>query len=314
MKYHIDLSKSMRNMAGRSDSRELRKREGKHSPKRTQVDTGDAEIKALLKSMAAQLNRLEAIMEAKASKESVDELTSRVDALETKETNHDDLVKRVEELEALEEAVGGQERSETEQMVKDEVRKGIDEYREREARKLNLILHNVPEPQGETPEQRKLQDMEQVDKILEDIGCPMAKSESAFRLGKVIPNKTRLLKVRLPSSTLKRDALSKAKTLRHSTVEDNRKIYISPDLTPAAREEGKRVRELLKLRRDKGETNLVIRRGEIVRDPTVRHPRGTETPGGHLRMTIRNGRIVSDQNHPVEDHPTTSSPVSRESR
>ena len=58
-------------MSSRNEARELRKREN-HSPKRAQVDTGDTEVKDLLKSMAAQLNRLEAIMEAKASKDSVD--------------------------------------------------------------------------------------------------------------------------------------------------------------------------------------------------------------------------------------------------
>ena len=50
------------------------------------------------------------------------------------------------------------------------------------------------------------------------------------------------------------------------------KIYITPDLTRKEREEGKRLRDELAVRRQAGEINLMIRKGKIV--SAVQTPNG----------------------------------------
>ena len=55
--------------------------------------------------------------------------------------------------------------------------------------------------------------------------------------------------------------MGEAKNLRKS--EQWKGVYISPDLTPSEREEGKKLRDELKARRARGE-QVIIRRGRIV--------------------------------------------------
>ena len=58
--------------------------------------------------------------------------------------------------------------------------------------------------------------------------------------------------------------LRNAKKLRNTNKEQLRKIIISPDMTVTEREINMRLREDLRIRREAGEENLVIRRGKIV--------------------------------------------------
>lgn len=280
-------------MANKVETRDSKKKE---SQKVAEEDAGDVEVKTILRSVAAQLGRLEKLMEAKASKQSVDELTLRVDALEAKSEDHSELTKRVETLEATGGTDIAEESESMERKIKEQVQKGIEEYRERETRKLNLILHNVPESESETAEERKDEDLTKVDEIMRDIGCPDIKSDSAVRLGKATGDRIRLLKVRVPTTGEKHIALNKARLLRQSQVEAHRRIYISPDLTPEARLQGKRLREQLKARRDQGETGLVIRRGQIVQEVATEQPEleNTTRERGAIKMTIRRGRIITN--------------------
>ncbi len=81
--------------------------------------------------------------------------------------------------------------------------------------------------------------------------------------------KPRLLKIRLRSPKVKRKILNKAKELKESEIEHIKKIFITPDLTPAERDENKKLRNELQRRKDAGESGLGIRRGKIVKMKTV---------------------------------------------
>ena len=59
---------------------------------------------------------------------------------------------------------------------------------------------------------------------------------------------------------VKREILGKAKLLKASKYS----IYINPDLTPDQRKRDSELRKALKTRRANGESNLIIRKGEIV--------------------------------------------------
>ena len=82
-----------------------------------------------------------------------------------------------------------------------------------------------------------------------------------YRLGRKITDKTRPLLIPLPDISTKRQLLKLSKTLKDSEAWNN--IFISPDLTPMEREEGKKLKDELRRRRNEGE-DVNIRRGKIV--------------------------------------------------
>ena len=84
----------------------------------------------------------------------------------------------------------------------------------------------------------------------------------AYRVGKAMQAKPRLLIVTLDTPGVKGDLLRMAPQLRNSEKWGN--IYITPDLTKAERDAARKVREELAARRAAGETNLTIRRGRVV--------------------------------------------------
>jgi len=116
----------------------------------------------------------------------------------------------------------------------------VDEYVEREKRKMNLILHNVPE-QGEGSFQDRIQKDIDIFKIIinTELDEQNVQVTRAIRLGKYIEGKKRLMLVELKDENVKRDILKKAKILRNSGQWSN--VYISPDLTPKERIEGKKL-------------------------------------------------------------------------
>ena len=137
----------------------------------------------------------------------------------------------------------------------------VDEYVDRERRRCNLVIHNVPEPDGEF-EARKAQDQATFTDMVRSEFRLQVKVNKAIRLGKKMEDRARLILVTLDSEESKREVLRHATQLRHSTNWSN--VYISPDLTPAERETSKKLREELKRRREEGEPNLTIRGGRII--------------------------------------------------
>ena len=146
-----------------------------------------------------------------------------------------------------------------------QVLENIDEYLDREKRINNLIFHNLPELEATAPSpaERTQHDHGKICEILKDefhlTGVAMKK---CIRLGKPANNRPWLILVTLQYLQQKRDILRNAKQLRDSNKWGN--IYISPDLTPKERDLGRKLRAELKDRRSNGETNLIIRRGQII--------------------------------------------------
>ena len=77
-------------------------------------------------------------------------------------------------------------------------------------------------------------------------------------------NKPAPLLVRMRTAGQKWAIIGQAKKLRYAR-EEARRIMILPDLTIEEREIDRRLREELKLRREKGEKDIYISRGEIRR-------------------------------------------------
>ena len=144
-----------------------------------------------------------------------------------------------------------------------EIIENVDEYIDREKRKLNLIVHNVKEPEGVNQVERVKNDTETFDKIIKGEFNLRVKVSRAVRLGKKQEGKNRLLLVTVGNFEEEKDLLRLAKNIQQSDEWSN--IYISPDLTPKEREVNRVLRAEIRRRRDAGESNLVIRNGKIIK-------------------------------------------------
>ena len=100
----------------------------------------------------------------------------------------------------------------------------IDEYRDRESRKLNLILYNVPETQTGDTSACKVYDTNFVSDIANKIQAGKVDVTSVSRLGQKVDNKNRLLKVQVANLSQKKSLLLNAKKLRQCTG-DLKNIY-----------------------------------------------------------------------------------------
>ena len=140
----------------------------------------------------------------------------------------------------------------------------LDERRERELRKNNVIIHNIPESNEETPQENEQADENFIKRIADELTIEDIEISETKRIG-AAGNKPRLVKVTLKSGPQRRELLQKAKNLRTTEEECLKKIFIVPDLSKRAREESKKLREELKRRRENGEMNLVISKGKITK-------------------------------------------------
>lgn len=152
-----------------------------------------------------------------------------------------------------------------ESSIDSKVQEAIEEYREREARKSNIIVHNIPESKKQEAKDRLREDVQEVSSLIAE-GLEIEEHvsiTSAIRLGKRDEDKTRLLRVTLENVKTKRNILAKAKKLRET--EKWKQVFITPDLSPKERQKNKVLREELNRRIKEGEEDLVIRRGKIIR-------------------------------------------------
>jgi hypothetical protein len=118
----------------------------------------------------------------------------RVRQLENKSTDSQDVTEEVNKL--IDEKVGD----------------AISEYREREARKCNIIVHNLPESQKQTPEDRKQEDEQKVKTMAQHMKVTDIDIRNIIRLGEQ-SEKPRLTKIHLATVSQKRMMLQNAKLL-----------------------------------------------------------------------------------------------------
>jgi hypothetical protein len=110
-----------------------------------------------------------------------------------------------------------------------------DEYREREARRLNVVLHRVTESEERTGEERKAADLTSCNNIFNTIGLSewTGDIKACRRIGER-RDEPRPLLVILRCETTRTALLEAAKHLRNTPYAD---VSIVPDLTPAQRQE-----------------------------------------------------------------------------
>ena len=140
--------------------------------------------------------------------------------------------------------------------------KVFDDFLNKDRRKSNLVIHNLPEPEAASLAERSENDARVFQQLAKDEFRLHVRVSRCFRVGKSIAGRHRLLIVTLENPETKHDLLRLAPQLRSSLNWGN--VYITPDLTKAERETAKKLREELKARKLAGEDDLVIRKGRIV--------------------------------------------------
>ena len=138
----------------------------------------------------------------------------------------------------------------------------FDDFLEKDKRKNNLVVHNLPETENSSPTERTEKDTKLFQEMVRETFHINASVSKVFRVGKVMQDKPRLLIVTLATPGVKGDILRLAPQLRNTENWSN--IYITPDLTKTEREAARKVREELAARRAAGEANLIIRKGRVV--------------------------------------------------
>ena len=139
-----------------------------------------------------------------------------------------------------------------------------DEQRERDRRKLNLILHNVPESAKQKGPERKADNISMVNGLLhQHLGFNPTIS-NAVRLGKK-SDRPRLLKISVATTQEKTNILRNCYKLRDSkNAIYVQKIFATPDLTPLEQKKDKILRQKL-AEMNKDDKIYKIKNGVIVR-------------------------------------------------
>ena len=140
----------------------------------------------------------------------------------------------------------------------------VDEQREREKRKLNLVLHNVPESTKQSGPERKADDISKVEKLLHDHLGINPTISNAIRLGKK-SDRPRLLKISVATIQEKSTILRNCYKLRNnSNPESVKTIFATSDLTPLEQKKDKVLRQKL-AKMNKDDKVYKIKNGVIVR-------------------------------------------------
>ena len=139
----------------------------------------------------------------------------------------------------------------------------IAEQKEREYRANNIIVYNIPESSRSEAEDRIKEDLSTVTRVFEAMDIEDQDIvEKCVRVGKKETGKNRVTKVVLKDKGIRSKILKRAKALKD--IEEFERVYVGPDLTIMQRKEQQELRKELFARREKGETDIFIRRGKII--------------------------------------------------
>lgn len=143
------------------------------------------------------------------------------------------------------------------------------EAEERYRRRKYLIVSGIPEPSTGNIGERADADEKYINQIAVhlEVDDDFEPTECS-RIGKIDPERPRLLRFKCDTMETKKEILKKAKNLRRSN--DYKNVYINADETYIQRKHGRELRVEVKKRREAGE-KVVIRRGRIINDSDLQH-------------------------------------------
>ncbi len=148
-----------------------------------------------------------------------------------------------------------------EEKMADTAQMNVSEIQERNARRNNLVIFNIPESNKVEPDDVKREDSKQVEDILQRIDAP-CDFNVLMRVGKK-GDAPRPVKIRIKEEADRTNILKSAKKLKGSV------IFINKDMTPLERAEHRKLVTERKRRQEQSDTqgleaHWIIRRGQVV--------------------------------------------------
>lgn len=158
------------------------------------------------------------------------------------------------------------EREQDKEEIVNEVMRKFEEVRKEEAdkerRKNNIVIYNVPESENDSA----INDTQQCDRLIRNkLKLEDYEVVDVVRLGRREENKIRPMLVKLGNHHQKWKIMGSARMLKDDPNITYKKMRIVPDMTKKEREENWNLRNELKQKRDAGEQGWYIRRGQLVR-------------------------------------------------
>ncbi len=202
----------------------------------------------------------------------LDNIERRVEGIENDiKTNNENVESLKERVNKIENNQGNLtkcdgDEGELHKILRKKLKEHSDEEREQNRRKNNIVVFNLPESDGGTPQDRMNRDLEAFNKLTKE-GCKMEvkknEIEKCYRLGKVENNKTRPLLIKLKDEEKKKKLFLSLQTLReHKGKYEN--VKIGHDMTKTQREEHKaKIEEAKKMDEEEGSENYI----HLVRGP-----------------------------------------------
>ncbi|KAK4297337.1 hypothetical protein Pmani_011648 [Petrolisthes manimaculis] len=146
----------------------------------------------------------------------------------------------------------------------DKMMERMREKEDKEKRRNNLIMFNVPESDKEETRDRVKEDTEICEHIfVQKLEVENFKIEKVVRLGKKANGRIRPTLVRVEDEETKWRLISRGKMLKNDAEEKMKKIGMSPDLTKTEQQENKRLRNILEEKK-RGGGRWKIQRGRII--------------------------------------------------
>ena len=226
-----------------------------------------ANIMVNIKKLTSRLTALEEKTEGRVAR--VEERVARVEENEKEQSNR--MKGTIERIEGIEVGMRDEPREITDEDVKREISittsSFLKEKEEKETRKMNIIINNVSESEGETAKERKGKDkqkcLEQFEKIIEISDTDI---ESIVRLGAATGDRPRPIKIKMKCENMRNELIRNARQINEG-VEAKERIYINKDETREERQRGKELREERRRRISQGETDLIInyREGRVMK-------------------------------------------------
>lgn len=163
------------------------------------------------------------------------------------------------EIQLLKEKLSSPGHSFEHRLAPEDTEKIIREVTERESRKSNLVLFNIPELNNSSKAEQTTSDVTTVNEILDSLNVPLT-IQAATRLGKYDPTNLQLkraIKVTLPQPSNVYDVLRNCKKLKNN--EKYKAVTIIKDRTPQQSAYFKSIRQQLNSRMANGENGLSIK-------------------------------------------------------
>ena len=164
------------------------------------------------------------------------------------------------------------------QQIKENVANCHEEERQRELRKLNLVVYGVKESDSKT-DQKQIKD---IIKVIDPEDKTSINVKNFFRIGNKAATKPRPLKITVENREQWRKLITDQKRLKDLTENEDsselKNVSLAPDRTMKQREERRELQTELQRRINAGESDLSIRRGKIIQKPkTESKPDGTKS-------------------------------------